>query len=608
MSDVEDIKNRLDIVDVVREYVQLKQAGTNWKACCPFHNEKTPSFMVSKDKQIWHCFGCNEGGDIFSFIQKIEGVDFPEALRILADKAGVKLSNYNPEVSNQKTKLMDVCESAANFFHQYLLKSEAGEIARDYLEKRGVGSMEIEQFKLGYAPDTWDALLNALKKKGFGEQDIFLAGLTAKKERGTGFYDRFRERLMFPIWDVHSNVIGFTGRILGLEKEGVGKYVNTPQTQVYDKSRVIYGLNFAKQEIRKNDLAVIVEGNMDVVASHGVNANNVVATSGTAMTIEQIKLLKRYSENLALAFDSDPAGESAADRGIDLALAEGMNIRIIVLPKGFKDPDELIKSGSDGVDKWKEAIKNSQSIMEYFFAKVLNKYDREKVEDKKKIAEILLSKITKISNQVEQTHWIQKLAELLRVKEEILRSSLPKKDAGRSYSKGEAVKGLKIEEKSFKTASNEDILGEEILSLALKNSGFLPKIIEKILPEMFSNPQLVDIYKNLVSYYNKYTDIDLDDFKNNLANENLSNYVDQLSLLADKEFSELDKDKQGDELSKLICRLRINYWTGRVNILVPKIKKAGEDKDKKKEKELTEELQHCNEELQRCKTELSKIN
>jgi len=597
MSDVEDIKNRLDIVDVVREYVQLKQAGTNWKACCPFHNEKTPSFMVSKDKQIWHCFGCGEGGDVFSFIQKIEGVEFAEALRILADKAGVKLSNYNPEVSNQKTKLMDICESAANFFHQYLLKSEAGKIARDYLEKRGIGSMEIEQFKLGYAPNSWDALLNALKKKGFSEQDIFLAGMTVKKERGVGFYDRFRERLMFPIWDVHSNIIGFTGRILGPEKEGVGKYVNTPQTQVYDKSRVIYGLNFAKQEIRKNDLAIMVEGNMDVVASHGVSVNNVVATSGTAMTIEQIKLLKRYSENLALAFDSDPAGESAADRGIDLALAEGMNIRIIVLPKGFKDPDELIKSSSGGADKWREAIKNSQSIMEYFFDKILNKYDKEKVEDKKKIAEILLSKITKIHNQVEQTHWIQKLAELLRVKEEILRSSLPKKDARPSNLRGEQAKGLKIEEKPFKTVANKDILGEEILALALKNSGFLPKIIEKVLPEMFSNPQLADIYKKLVSYYNKYTDVDLDDFKNTLADENLASYINQLLLLADKEFSELDKDKQEDELLGLMDYLQKNYLTEIRSGLIAEIRKAEGSNDKKRVEELTEELQYCNAKL-----------
>lgn len=595
MSDIEDIKNRLDIVELVREYVQLKQAGSNWKACCPFHNEKTPSFMVSKDKQIWHCFGCSEGGDIFGFIQKIEGVEFAEALRILADKAGVKLSKFNPEVSSQKTKLMDICEAAANFFHQVLLKSDAGKIARDYLERRKVTSAEIEQFKLGYAPDSWDSLLNALKKKGFSEEDIFLAGLIVRKDssamlrtgRSGEFYDRFRGRLMFPIWDIHSNTVGFTGRILGPEKEGVGKYVNTPQTAIYDKSRVIYGLNFARQEIRKNDLAVLVEGNMDVVASHGAGVSNVVAASGTALTVEQIRLLKRYADNLALAFDSDPAGENAAERGIDLALEEGMNLRVIVLPDNFKDPDELVRSGEEGPDKWREAIGKACSIMEYYFDKVSAKYGFQKVEDKKKIAEILLSKIAKIPNQVEQTHWFQKLSGKIRVPEEILRASLPKgKKSGR----------VKVEEKTIVSAAKKDLLEDQLLALILNNANLLPKITQKVLPEMFINPQLREIYKFLVLYYNKYTDINLEELRKKLDAAS-DDRVEKVLLLADKEFGGLEKSGQEEELLKLVDYLRKNYFSQLRNNLIAEIKRAEAEQDKNKVEELTRELQECNEKL-----------
>ncbi|MDD5043150.1 MAG: DNA primase [Patescibacteria group bacterium] len=593
MSDIEDIKNRLDIVEVVREYVQLKQAGSNWKACCPFHNEKTPSFMVSKDKQIWHCFGCAEGGDVFKFIQKIEGVEFPEALRLLAEKAGVKLTRYNPEVSDKKSKLVEVAEAASRFFHAVLLNSDAGKIARDYLAKRQVSAEMIEQFRLGYAPDNWDSLGKALLKKGFSEEEIFLAGLTVKKDpsaslrtgKNFGFYDRFRGRLMFPIWDANNNVVGFTGRILGPEKEGVGKYVNTPETMLYNKSRVIYGLNFAKQEIRKNDLAILVEGNMDVIASHDGGVANAVASSGTALTVEQIKLLKRYTNNLALAFDSDPAGEGAAERGIDLALAEGLNIKVITLPAGFKDPDELVRSKPAGAEQWREAIKNSESIMEYYFQKTFKKYDKSKVEGKKKIAEILLAKIVKIPNQVEQTHWLQRLAELLSVPENILRSSFPKtKTVGKPI----------VDAKAFLSIDKNALLGEELLGLTLRHSRFLPKVVKVILPEMFNNPQLRDIYKEMVSYYNKYTGFDLDDFRKNLAEQD--DFIERLLLLADKDFSDAESGKVEAELELLLKHCRMNYLANLKKATAEEIKLAEKGGDAAKMSELTEELQRLNEE------------
>src|SRR4030042_614490 len=368
-SQTEEIKSKLDIIDVISEYIQLKQAGVNWRACCPFHNEKTPSFMVSRDKQIWHCFGCGEGGDAFTFVQKIEGIEFPEALRILAEKAGVKLKKVNPELASQRSKVLDINKLAAVFFHQVLLNSQEGKIARDYIEKRKLSPETVENFKLGYAPNSWDKLLNILIKKGFKENDIFLAGLVVKNEKSQ-LYDRFRQRLMFPIFDHLGNVVGFTGRILDESKaDQGGKNINLPQTLIFNKSLIIFGLDKAKEEIKKQNLAVIVEGNMDVIASHQAGIKNVIASSGTALTLEQLKILSRYTNNLALSFDADLAGQLAADRGIDIALSLGLNIKIIQLPpnidgQAIKDPDDCIKKG---INYWQEAIKQAESIMEFYF-------------------------------------------------------------------------------------------------------------------------------------------------------------------------------------------------------------------------------------------------
>lgn len=386
-SSVDEIKSRLDIVEIVQEYIpNLKQVGTNWKALCPFHNEKTPSFMVSRDKQIWHCFGCSEGGDVFSFIQKIENIEFPEALKILAKKAGVVLKYEEPSLVNQKTKLLDILEAAAKFYHHILLNSAEAAPAREYLfKKRELKEETAEDFLLGFAPDSWDELLKFLLRKEFKEEDIFLAGLTIKKERGIGFYDRFRARIMFPIRDVHGHAVGFTGRLLpeAEKKENAGgKYVNTPQTLVYNKSQVIYGLDRAKQTIRKENLTILVEGNMDVVASHQAGVCNVVASSGTALTAEQVKLLKRYSNNLAISFDADLAGEAASKKGVGVAMEQEMTVKVIVLdPKIGKDPDEYIKKDRQ---KWIEATSGARLFMDYYFDYVLNKLDLNKVESKKR--------------------------------------------------------------------------------------------------------------------------------------------------------------------------------------------------------------------------------
>ncbi|MFA5128675.1 MAG: DNA primase [Patescibacteria group bacterium] len=588
-SQVEEIKNRLDIVEVIGEYVSnMKQAGGNWKGLCPFHNEKTPSFMVSRDKQIWHCFGCGEGGDVISFVQKIENIEFPEALKILAKRAGVTLRYEDKSLSSQKTKLLDVLEAAARFYHYNLLKMPEAEAARNYLfEKRRLTEETVEKFFLGFGPNSWDSAIKFLCGKGFSEKDIFLAGLSVKKERGAGYYDRFRGRIMFPIRDIHGHVVGFTARLMpeAEKKENAGgKYVNTPQTLVYDKSRVIYGLDFAKQEIKKENLAVMVEGNMDVIASHQAGVQNVVASSGTAMTVEQINLLKRYSPNLAISFDADLAGNTAAMRGIDVALKEGINIKVIMLtPEIGKDPDDYIKKDPN---LWREAITNSMAFMDYYIKKTLNGLDLRKVEDKKKAAKTLLAELIKIPDKVEQNFYLEKLANILGVPEQILRESLPHEKIAASPS----LPGEKIITAAAK--KRRPLLAERFIALVFKYPNQLSLAVPYLEPFMFPEEPFGEIYKNLILYYNK--SVDKEDLENVMVSisddPNEKKYIASLFLLAEKDFAEFSEEEIGNEILQNAKSLRENYIKNERRRLQAEMKKAEENKELGRIKELAEEF------------------
>jgi len=593
----EEIKARIDIVDLISEYIRLKQAGTNnWKALCPFHNEKTPSFMVSRDKQIWHCFGCSEGGDIFTFVEKMESIEFPEALRLLAQKAGVKLVTQDPQLASQKNRLMDIIQLAVKFWHKTLLESSQAQKARDYLKKRQVSEQIINDFKLGYAVDSWDTLIKFLKSRGFKDQEIFLAGLSVKKERGQDFYDRFRDRLMFPINDAHGNPIGFTGRTLKVD-EKAGKYINTPQTLIYNKSLVVFNLDKAKQAIKKEDLAIIVEGQTDVLAAVQAGTENVIASSGTALTLDQIKILKRQTKNIAIAFDTDLAGESAAKRGIDLALQEEMNVKIIVLPGG-KDPDECIKKN---LDDWFKAIKESRSIMEYYFDQTLSRLDLNKVEDKKEAARVLLSIIAKIGNKVEQTHWLQKLAETLKVPENILRETLSANQNKKSnFSPAEA--GDKSESAVKITKDRSLMLAEQILAIGLKYPADIPYLIDNLLPEMITDNSLNNLYKRLIIYYTEDISNNIDDFKYQnfhlkLKQDKLDELADRLVLLAEKDFFDFDSEMIRDELIKAINFLKKDYYKTKQQAIGEKIKAAEAQGEKSEVESLIEQFNEITSQL-----------
>ncbi|MFA6392031.1 MAG: DNA primase [Patescibacteria group bacterium] len=545
---IEEIKTRLDIKEVIQEYIQLKKAGSNLKAVCPFHGEKTPSFMVSPEKQIWHCFGCGEGGDIFGFIQKIEGIEFPEALRILAKRAGVEITRQDPQLQNKKTRLLDICKMTASYFNKVLLESSQAEFARNYLKQRSIDQDAVDRFKIGYSPDSWDALSIFLKKKGYSEEEIFLAGLTVKKDKGVGYYDRFRGRLMFPIYDVHGNTVGFGGRVLEQKEEGA-KYINSPQTLIYDKSHVLYGLDKSKTAIRKMGEAIIVEGYTDCISAYQADITNVVASSGTALTEGQVLLLKRFTENLVMSFDHDAAGAEAAKRGIEIALSNEMNVKVVELPSG-KDPDECIRNNKDGFIM---AVKNAKPYLNYYFDVTFQKYNSADVQDKKKAAGILLPVIAKIGDTIEQAHWLKELSKKLDVDESILRDRLPA-NAVRSK---KVTSGAKPEQK-VKVADRFYRIGEELLSLLIQFPGSMAVTIDKLLPEYFTGDKQRELYKNIVVYYTKKEHFNVSEFQKNIETEkqnesNLSAYLDVLFLLGGEQFHELSDDQ-----AKLYIAERVN--------------------------------------------------
>lgn len=477
MSDqVQEIKERLNIIDVISGYIRLTKAGVNFKALCPFHNEKTPSFMVSPSRQSWHCFGCGEGGDIFTFIEKIEGVEFPEALKILAEKAGIILKYDNPKLRSEKDKAYEICEKAAQFFTASLNKAK---VILDYLHQRGLQDETIDEWRLGYAPDSWDSLLSFLGKYGYREPEIEKAGLIL---RGAKYHDRFRNRLMFPIFDTNGRAVAFSGRIMNdlipskTEKADSGKYINSPETILYNKSRILYGLDRAKADIRKADKVILVEGQMDVILPWQDGVRNIVATSGTALTEDHLLVLKRLTSNLVLAFDMDEAGARATERGDLAAVSSGFNLSVVNLLSG-KDPADFVK---ERPGEFFKLISSAEPIMSYYFKQVFKKFstsdgDEISLEGKKFIAVDLLSKIKRLASAVERNHWLRELS---------LKLGVPERDLSEEMGRLETqinADNMRTNAENFPRVSmltRKEILSERLLALLLKKPELIAEAVK----------------------------------------------------------------------------------------------------------------------------------
>jgi len=586
-SPIDEIKSRLDIIEVISSYIKLSKTGANYRALCPFHSEKKPSFFVSPVRQIWHCFGCGKGSDIFGFVKEIEGVEFGDALRILARRAGVELKPMRSESASWRTerqRLYEICELATRFFEKQLEESSSGKEAKKYLLSRGISDDSIKKWRLGYSPDTWEGLTEFLVSRGYKREEVIKAGLAIQKEPIGEIsgqiredlrdaYDRFRGRIIFPIFDLNSQTIGFGGRVFKeKDKAEIAKYVNTPNTLLYDKSRVLYGLDKAKVEIRKKDNCILVEGYTDVIMSHQAGVQNVVATSGTALTPYQLKILKRYSENLILGFDMDVAGDSATKRGIDLAQGQGFNIKVIRLSEG-KDAADII---SKNPKEWQNSLLKEKSILEFYFESAFSGRDSKTPEGKKEIAKILLPVIKRIPNKIERGYWIQKLAKELGAKEENIEEEL-KKVKLEGYSE---VYGLEKEElENLPPKSRRELLEERLGTLVIK----FPKIgtdaidfeiidligipeIKIVLQEVKNNPN-VDFGKTSI----KATDV-----------------FNTLCLRA--EIEEIEEKEILPEIQCCLREIRSIEIKNKLDHISKEIKKAEEEKDSKKIEKLSQEF------------------
>ena len=448
MSDVDEIKQRIDIVDLISQHVALKRAGRGYTALCPFHSERTPSFHVDPSRQTWHCFGaCGTGGDIFSFIMKKEGCEFREAMTILAERAGLALhQKRDVQEDARRARLYDVNEAAAAFFAAALKSSDGPHAtgaakARDYVAERRLAEASVERFQLGYAPNSWDALLHHLDSRGFGAQDAVAAGIAIEGDRGP--YDRFRHRLMFPIRDDRGRVAGFGGRLLPGEALGAGdgnqpKYVNTSQSPIFDKGAMLYALDLAKDAIRNDGRAVIVEGYMDVIAAHEHGFDNVIASMGTALTERQVGLLKRHTKNLVLALDADAAGSDATLRGVQV-VADAVDhettpvanwrgvikhqetlaadIRVLTMPEG-RDPDDVIRTDAE---LWPQLVAEAKPVLDYLFDAVTARHDLSQPRERSAVSSVLLPMIAAVSDKVVQSHYMQQLARIAQIDEATLR-------------------------------------------------------------------------------------------------------------------------------------------------------------------------------------------
>ena len=494
-----EIQDRCDIVEVISNYIPLNPAGRNFKALCPFHHEKTPSFIVSPDKQIYHCFGCNSGGNVFNFVKEHEKIDFIDAVKMLAEKTGVNLPEYRQEKSEDSSlvsAIYTINDIAAGFYGGLLAKSAASTDVRRYIEKRGIEDAVLEKFRIGCADSSWRSLADYLTQRGVKREMALKAGLVLKG-KDNSVYDLFRGRLVFPIFDARGRILGFGARVLD---DSLPKYINSPETVVYKKARHLYGLNFAKQHIREKGFAIISEGYLDVIMSHQYGISNAISSLGTALTVEQIRLLRRYTHNVVMVYDADQAGEMAALRGLDLFLEEGMNVKIACLEKGH-DPDSFIrKFGPRGFDV---IIKKAKNLFEYKLGVLKEKFNTDEPEAKAEIVKEMLGTINRVRNAVIKAEFIKNLSAALSIKEEAVWEELKKLGNNKSFRRG----GQAVLQEAKRTVSISP--AEKILvKLMLEDASVVNTVRESLKPFDFKNPDIRHLIEALFSFDTEGTTID----------------------------------------------------------------------------------------------------
>lgn len=559
---ISEIKDGCSIVEVISDYISLKKSGVNYKGLCPFHAEKTPSFIVNEEKKIFHCFGCGAGGNVFNFLMKFEHLSFPDAVKEAARRAGISLPLRMVEFKSEEkaegnAELLKINQSASDYFREILHTSKEGEGGRKYLVKRGIDKGIAEEFKLGFAPNRWDGLLTFLSDKGILREDLQRLGLVISREDRKGFYDRFRNRLIFPIADFKGRVVGFGGRAIEAEEP---KYMNSPDSPVYTKGYHVYGLHVSLPSIRKTDQAIIVEGYFDLLSMYQHGIKNVVATLGTALTPHQIKLLKRYTKNLIIIFDSDEAGEKASMRSLPLFLDEGISPQMVLLPAGF-DPDTFAQKDNGEVMRGK--LREPLSLLDVFFGQVFTANDAYSIKGKLKIIEAVVPMVSRIRDRTERELYIQRVSQRLGVKEEIIFQKMKREDRSeRSESTGKA---LELSE------------ARKVEKMMVRLMMYYPQLIPQIQKEAITDDLSTDSCRKLVA-------IIIDKFASEKGFDptSLMNDVveDELrGLLSECLFDEEPLENVAELLRSCMQKIRLHKMGKEIQRLNAMINKAQDEKD-----------------------------
>jgi DNA primase len=544
---IDQVQNRTDIVEVISKYVPLKKTGRNFKGNCPFHHEKTPSFIVSPDKQIYHCFGCAAGGNVFSFLMKQENITFPEAVEMLAEKVGIVLprqSGQSKEQASLANQLYKVNELATEYF-QYHLANNAQ--AKEYLAKRGIGPDTIKEFNIGYSPESWDSLLTFFNKKGVASDLLEKAGLVIPNDRG-GHYDRFRKRIIFPIVDLKDKTLGFGARVLDAS---LPKYMNSPETTIYSKGRNLYGLNISREHIKKAGHALIVEGYLDFIIPYQAGVKNLIATLGTALTIDQVKLLKRFANTVIMVYDPDEAGEAASLRNTDIFIAEDVNVYIAELPAGY-DPDNYIQKF--GAEAFEKLAKSAKNIFDYKIEKLLGRFNIKTSNGKAAVAGEMLPTISKINNAVLRSDLMKRLAEKLGVDPDALKEELKKVKP--DYSARQIVAKAVEVRKDTRTAQ------EMVLAVMLEGGAFVDAVKKSLVPDEFVNTSIRDIVKAIFDMHDQNLEINPAKMISHFNNSSdaaviISEAVNLSEMMLDKErvladcIARIKKDNLNYQLTEL---------------------------------------------------------
>lgn len=571
MDQIDEVLAKTDIVELIGSYLPLKKAGRNFKALCPFHAEKTPSFIVSPERQIFKCFGCQIGGNALKFLMEYEKMDFGEALRFLAQRAGITLRAYQPGPQEAKReRLLQLNHLAAELYHFLLTKHRAGEPGRQYLAGRGIEKETIEEFNLGYAPLRRNLLEEFLvDKKGFSREELELSGLVFKNERGQ-LGDRFFQRLIFPLTDQRGNVLGFSGRLI-FPREGTGKYINTPETLLYHKSQMLFGLAQAKEAIRQEKKVLVVEGEFDMISPYQAGIKNVVAIKGSALTEEQVKLLHRFSEEILLALDEDSAGDAATRRGIQVALNEGLNILVVSLLGKYKDPDEAVRAD---LDFFKKRMAVAVPVFDFFIASALKRFDINSAWGKKQVVEDLAPILSGVEDEVLLSSYVKQIASALKIDEEAIFAKIAKAGSvpsGSVFGKN----GLVSEEEK---GDRREILARYLFSLCFQYH-HEEALLTPGLEEWLDNPGYRRLIKALSQFMGKEKNFSSSGFSRKLAPE-LKEIFNEFYLtplpekLTDPSEQEKEINRVLDELKKLYLRKRLEKLTQEIEVK----EKAGEEK------------------------------